>query len=284
MTTSLTDVANQIQTYWAPVFTKQLRESLLLGGLVNKDYEGEIKKGGDTVKVSQINAPEGQLLTIGTDADSFESENVSTSQISIVANKRAVASYEFDDLVSLQSQIDVEGSECREALTYALNKQINDYLYGLISPSTSAPDHKLNSITTMDAAQLRAIRLLAAQAKWRKQPGWYALLDPDYYGQLMADATLGNKDYGSTDNAMVSGQIGEKKLGFTVFEDDSRSAKNGVFFHPDFLHLVHQTSVQVKISDLHAQKRFGYVMSVDIIFGAALGIEGSKKHIQVLGT
>ena len=53
--TTLTDVAQQIQKYWSPRFTKQLRASLLLGGLVDKSYQGEIKRQGDTVKVSQIN-------------------------------------------------------------------------------------------------------------------------------------------------------------------------------------------------------------------------------------
>ena len=86
--TGIGDVTGQVQEYWAPVFTKELRESLLLGGLVSKEYEGEIKEGGDTVHVSQVNAPEGQLLTIGTDADTFETEKLVTNQVDIKADKR----------------------------------------------------------------------------------------------------------------------------------------------------------------------------------------------------
>ena len=52
--TSLTEVENQVQHYWSPVFTKQLRESLLLGSLVNKEYEGEIKRQGDRVRVLKL--------------------------------------------------------------------------------------------------------------------------------------------------------------------------------------------------------------------------------------
>lgn len=38
---NLADVTNQIQEYWSPLFTKELRESLLLGSLVNREYEGK---------------------------------------------------------------------------------------------------------------------------------------------------------------------------------------------------------------------------------------------------
>lgn len=279
--TTLAEVANQIQTYWSPIFTKQLRESLLLGSLVSKQYDGEIKRQGDTVRVSQINAPTGELLTVGTDADSFSSEAMSTSYVDIQANKRAVASYDFQDLVELQSQISKENPEVMDALRYAMMKQINDYLYTLVSPSTSAPDHDIASVTDFNAAQLSAVRVLAAQAKWSQMPGWYGLLDPQYYGDILNAATLTSSDYGAADAPVVSGNVGLKRFGFNLFEDNSRSADYGLFFHPDFLHMVSQTAVQVKISDLHALGRFGVKMSVDMVFGAKLGINGNVKHIRV---
>lgn len=282
--TALADVTNQIQKYWSPLFTKQLRESLLLGSLVSKDYDGEIKRQGDTVRVSQINAPTGQLLTVGTDADSFATEAVSTSYIDIVANKRAVAAYEFQDLVELQSQIGRENPEIMESLRYAMAKQINDYLYTLVSPSTSAPDHSIASVTDFNASQLAACRILAAQAKWPDAPGWYGLLDPVYYGDLMNATTLASSDYNGGDTPTVGGKIGTKRFGFNLFEDNSRSTDYGLLFHPSFMHMVSQTEVQVKVSDLHAQKRFGVVMSVDMVFGAKLGINGNVKHIKVYNT
>lgn len=279
--TSLTEVANQIQQYWSPVFTKQLRESLLLGSLVNKEYEGEIKRQGDTVRVSQVNAPEGQLLTVGVDADSFASEAVSTSYVDIKADKRAVASYEFQDLVELQSQIGRENPEIMAALNHAVAKQINDYLYSLVSPSTSAPDHSIASVTDFNASQLSAARILAAQAKWPKDGRWYCLADPVYMGDILNAATLTSSDYGASDAPVIAGQVAMKRFGFNILEDDSRSADQALLFHPDFLHLAMQTSAQVKISDLHAQKKFGVVMSVDLVFGAKLGINGNVKHIKV---
>jgi hypothetical protein len=253
---------------------------MLLGSLVDKKYQGELKAQGDRVRVSQVNAPNGQLLTVGTDADSFDSEATSTSYVDITANKRAVAAYEFHDLAQLMSQID-NNPEVMESLKFAVSEQINTYLYSLVNPSTSAPDHLIASVTDFNATQLAACRTLAAQAKWGPAPGWYALLDPQYYSDLLAATTLTSVDYGATDAPLVGGKIALKRLGFNIYEDTSRSADYGLLFHPDFMHMVSMPEVQIKISDLHSHKKFGVLMSVDLVFGAALGNNGNVKHIKV---
>ena len=281
--TDLTNVQYQIATKWSPRFTKELREQLLLGSLVNKDYEGEIRMPGDTVRVSQVNAPTGELKTVGTDADTFSPEAFSTSYVDIKANKRAVAAYEFNDLVHIQSLIDQGNPEIEASLRYAMSKQINDYLYSLVSPSASAPDHQI-VVTDMNAAAVSGIRKLAAQAKWSMDKGWYLLVDPSYYSDILDDTTLSSSDFGAQDAPMIGGQLARQRFGFNIFEDNSRSTDYGLAFHPDFMHLVMQTEVRTKVSDQHSNHRFGYTMSVDVVFGAKLGISGDVKHIVATGS
>lgn len=282
--TDLSSVQNQIQKFWSPLFMDELRASQLLGSLVNKEYQGQIQKGGDTVRVSQINAPVGENRTIGTDADAFSTEALSLSYVDIKADKRAVAAYEFDDLVSLQSQIDAEmaggpASKIREALVYAVDKQIHQYLYSLVAPSAPSPDHLIQSVTDFNKGQLLANRLLASAAKWDKTKGWWILADPSFYNDILSDTTLVSKDYVEGEAPVVGGQIVNKRYGFNILEDNSLAVDQALVFHPDFMHLVTQTTVQFKISDLHSQKKFGFVISADIIYGAKLGIGGAKKHI-----
>lgn len=281
--TNLADVANQIQKHWSPMMMKELRERTLLIGAVNKDYEGEIRQKGDTVYVSQLNAPNGQNLDVDVDADSFNTEAMSTQRVTVRANRRAVAAYDVEDLVDLQSQLDKDNSEVYEALKFAVEKQINDYLYSLVAPSTSAPNHEISSVTDLNLAQLRAVRVLAGEAKWDKLKPWYALLSPAYHGDILDDATLTNNDYGASDAPVINGEIALKRMGFNIWEDNSRSGDYGLFFHPDFMHLAMQTELRFKLSDQHANKRFGYVLSADIVYGAVLGIDGANKHIRVQG-
>lgn len=44
--TDINQLSEQVQKKWAPLFMQELRESLLLGSLVNKDYEGSIGAEG----------------------------------------------------------------------------------------------------------------------------------------------------------------------------------------------------------------------------------------------
>lgn len=276
--TTIAEVQDQVQKFWSPLFMDELKASMLIGALVNKEYEGSIQQQGDTVKVSQIITPTGENRS-GADMDSFNTEQLQTRKVEISANRRAVAALEVGSLVEIQSQLGGQESKIRQALVDAVNKQINDYLYSLVAPSTSAPDHLRNSISAFDKTELLAVRLLASQAKWGKANNKFILADPSYYNDLIGDTNLVNKDYGAEDAPVVGGQLAIPRYGFNILEDDGLAVDQALIFHPDFMHLVTQTQVQFKISDQHVNKKFGYIISADIIYGAGLGLQGSTKHI-----
>ncbi len=282
--TNIVTVQNQIQKVWSSLFMKELRAKAKLAALVNKEYSGQIGKGSNEVRVTQINKPAGENRTIGSNADAFETEQLSLSYVDIKADKRAVAAYEFDDLSALQSQIDAESnggpaSEIRLAMADAIELQINQYLYSLVAPSTAAPDHLRNSVSAFDKTELLALRLLKSQAKWDGAKGIWILADPSYYNDVLSDTTLTSKDYGADEAPVIGGQVVNKRFGFNILEDETLGVDQALTFHPDFLHLVMQTGVNFEISKLHSQKKFGFIISADIIYGAKLGIDGGKKHI-----
>jgi hypothetical protein len=105
------------------------------------------------------------------------------------------------------------------------------------------------------------------------------LLDPSYYSDILNAQTLTSSDYVGDEAPVIGGQVVKQRYGFNLLEDNSMGTDKGLFFHPDFLHLVMQQEPRFKVSDLHPNKKFGYVISVDIVFGAALGINGNLKHI-----
>lgn len=275
--TTLAEVQDQVQKFWSPMLTKELRESLLLGSLVNREYEGSIQEQGDTVRVSQIVSPNGELRTVGVDADSFETEQLATMKVDIKADKRAVAAFEFTQLSQLQSQIGSQESEIRDALRFAIERQINNHLYSVaVAPS----EHTMYGVTDMNSSKLLLARKAAGKAKWLRNKGWFALLDSSYYTDLLASGTMTSGDM-VDDRPVVGGQISTPRYGFNILEDNSRAEDAGLIFHPDFMHLVMQSEISFKISDQHANKKFGFIISADIIFGAKLGIEGGKKCIAV---
>lgn len=280
--TGVADVAAQVQQFWAPLFMKELRAKLLLGSLVNRDYEGDIRKKGDTVKVSQINKGVGQTKDVGVDADTFDTKKLSTTQVEIKADKRFVSAYEFEDLVEIQSQIGNETSEIRATMMFEMEEQINDFLYSKVAPSTSTPDHDRTGITNFNAGEVTTLRKLASQAKWMRNKPWWILADPSYMKDMLDDQVLTSQDF-VDDRPVIGGQIIQKRFGWNIVEDDSRPEDFAIAFHPDWLYFVTQTQPTFKISDLHSNKQFGFVISVDLIGGAILGIQGDVKHIRITG-
>lgn len=282
--TDLDNVTNAIQTFWAPMFMDELRQTNLLFNLVNREYTGDLREMGNSVVVNQINAPTGQRLTIdGAGVGrTFTPETMSLSSVTITADQRLVASYDFHDLVAIQSMIDPVGSratEVRQAMVQAISNQLNTYLYSLSAPTTT-----IASISTMAASTVALARETAAIAKWSYNKPWYALLAPQYYSDLLVDTTLTSADFVGGDAPVISGQIGLKRYGFSIFEDNTQTAgatAGGLFFHPDYLYMVSQYEPRFKISDKHSQHEFAFVMSVDWVIGAKLGIQGAARHIKV---
>lgn len=287
-TTELADVNEQIKKYWSDMFMPELRESNPLLALVDKSYSGEIARQGDTVKVSQIVKAAGETKIIGAAGDNtFTPEKMVTRFVDIKADRRFVASFKFEDLVGLQSQITAEKSEIRESLVDGVNTQINNYLYSLVAPIAA---QALTGVVALTATELKQIRVIAGKQKWFKSPGWYALLSPDYYGDLMDGTTLTSSDY-VNDQPMIGGEIVTRRYGFNILEDNSDGLAavsptpgnpSGLFFHPAFMHMVTQMEARFKVSDLHSNEEFGYLISVDVIGGAKIGIEGSKMHVSVV--
>lgn len=288
--TLVTQLEDQVQKFWAPLLQDQLKEDTLLPSLVNKEYEGVIKRGGDTAYVSMINRPTAERKTKGAGAESFNSQQLETTRVGIIADQRITAAFEIEDLVDLQSQLSQDSPKMRQVLFEALEINLNSYLYSLVAPSTSSPDHTVTSVTDFNATQLLNVRKLAAQAKWPKAPGWYLLLDPSYMTDVLNAQTLTSSDY-VPDAPVVGGQMARQRFGFNILEDNSAGlvglgtsgADAGLAFHPDFMYLV-MGEPQVKLSDLHSQKKHGYLISVDMWVGAKLGLEGSLKHISIINT
>lgn len=287
--TTLTEVQNQVVKYWSDIFMPELRENHPLISLVDKTYQGEIKAQGNEVRVSQIVKAVGEtvVLTGAASDNKFTPESLVTRFVDIKADRRFVASYKFHDLVDLQSQVKAERSEIREALLEGVASQMNNYLYSLTAPVAA---QALTGVANLSAATLKSIRVIAGKQKWFKTPGWYGLLSPDYYGDIMDETRLTSSDF-VNDQPTVGGEIATRRYGFNIIEDNSDGLASlsptpgnpsALFFHPAYCHMVTQMSARFKISDLHANEEFGYLISVDVIGGAKIGIEGDKLHVSVV--
>jgi len=289
--TLVQELSNQVQKFWAPMMVDELKEMAILPTLVSKDYDGEIKQAGDTVYISMVETPDGSIKTIGVDHQNYSSEKLKTQRVAVVADTIIEATYELDSLIDLQTQLgSPEGkSKIRAGLNKSLELNLNKFLYGKVAPSTSAPDHSIASVTDFNAARVLSNRLLASQAKWSSEGGWWALLDPSFYNDFLSAATLVSSDFVGSDLPTIGGKKPFNRFGFNILEDNSDAMSQlsptaatsdlALMFQPDFMYLVMQQQPMIKISDLHANKQRGYLLTAEFVCGAGLGIQGAVKHI-----
>lgn len=293
--TIITELNDQIGKIWSPLFVPELKESAVLPSLVSADYQGAITQANDTVYVSMIENATGERLPISSDGSHtvINSEKLATQRVGIVADQVFSASFELDSLIDLQTQLaSPDGqSKIRMALMAGIEAQMNAYLYSLVSPSTSSPDHSIASVTDFNFAQLMAVRGLASVAKWSKSQPWYLLLDPSYYNDFLTDQKNVGAEYVGTDLPLIGGQRPISRSGFNIVEDNSAgmaglgaatgSSDLALAFQKDFMYMVMQKAPTFKLSDLHSNKQRGYLLTVDLVGGAKLGLQGNKKHIVV---
>jgi len=282
-TTELTNVVNQVQQYWGPQFSMELREKFTLPSLIDRTPGGLSSiSQGDRVRVSQVNKTAGQIRT---DAQcDFTPELLSVQHVDIICDKRAVSSLEFCDLVELKSQINMQRADVREAMRHGMLNQINTCVY-----QTVAPTVEQTSIATIDAAKLTELTQLADEAFWPEDQRWL-LVDPLYRKQLLDDATLTSADFGATDRPVIGGQMVLERYGWKIIMDNSAAMKTelnaggagvAMAFIPTWASMVVAREDNVQISDRHSNYEFKLVMSVDTVFGVDLNNDGADKHIVV---
>jgi hypothetical protein len=287
--TLLANVQDQIQEFWSDIFVDEFKEMAKLPALVSRDYDGEIKEAGDSVNVSQINVPTANRRTIGTPGyENYGSTTMATESIKIVADTIIDAGYEINSLVNLQSQIKSQDSKIRQGLLKALEIEMNNWLYGLCSPSSATHDHIIDSVADFNDTQLRAARKIAADAHWPENDRWI-LASSSYINDMLAVTGLISSDF-VTDNPVLSGRLVAQRHGFNIIEDTTvgmrqlspTAAANdlALVFTPEFMYLVMQMQPTFKISDLHANRRRGYLLTVELVAGAKLGLDGALKHAK----
>lgn len=272
----VSQMANLIPELWSPTMYAELRNSLMLADFFENSYEGVIRSMGDIVRVNQIQAPNGEILTDDTQA--FSSESLSIEQKSVTVNKRASASFEISDLAQLQSQ--EFAAEAQNALVHAVRKKIEQDIIDALVPSASSPDHDIAPASASDlaAADLAGMRRLLRIAKV-PTVGLGLFIDPNYYADLLTKTQLVSRDFqnaAATDNGMIG-----NLFGFNVAEHDLLSADVGFACHPSALQLVMQQDLRIKVSDLHSTKKYGYIISADIVYG--LSLFDNKRIVKISG-
>ncbi len=128
---------NFIPEIWAAriLYNMQKAQVYAQAGIVNRDYEGDIREAGDTVRINAIGA-----VTVSNyvkNTDMAAPETLSDAQTTLLINQAKYFNFQIDDVDRAQQRPQVMDAAMREA-AYRLSDAADSYLAGLYTDVAAA--------------------------------------------------------------------------------------------------------------------------------------------------
>lgn len=207
-------VKNFIPQIWSARLLEHLDKSHIYVALCNRDYEGEIKMFGDTVKVNQL----GDITVKDYEGTIDDPEDLDGTQQLLTINQKKYFNFKIDDVDKAQVNPKLmDGAMQRSA--YALNDTTDSFVANLMAVNAGAKvgDDTTPIVPTKDTAYEYLVDL-GTKLTENNVPlaGRWAVLPAFYYGLLLKD----NRFVGNgTDfnKAVLSGEPIGSAAGFTIY-------------------------------------------------------------------
>lgn len=128
-------LSNFIPTLWADTILAALQKNLVFGSLFNKDYEGEIKAYGDTVKINAIGDITISSYTKDTDINAPQS--LTDAQTMLTISQAKYYNFAIDDVDAMQAHPEVMSEALRWA-GYRMADTMDQYYAGFYTDAVPA--------------------------------------------------------------------------------------------------------------------------------------------------
>ena len=213
---------------WSATLLVALRKALVYAGpgVVNRDYEGEIRGAGSTVRVTSISDP--TIATYQPNSTVISPEELNDAQRTLVVDQAKYFAFYVDDVDAAQAT----GAVMPEAMSraaYKLADTIDQYVASLytgaqsanVIGSTGAPVQVALSSSPKNFYDdvLVPLRTKLTRANVPTQ-GRFCTVSPEAYGFLLKDSRFIKANEAGTDAGLRNGQVG-RAAGFDILESNN---------------------------------------------------------------
>ncbi len=212
---------NLIPTLWAVELLENLNDAHVYAPLLNRDYEGQIKNVGDTVKINSIGRV--TIASYTKNSTSITPETLDDSQLMLAITESKYYCFEIDDIDKRQQQPKMMRDAMQEA-AWGLADTADAFIATLLEAgvATASPDNTLTAATSVGtgASDNDAYELLVDlgvkldESNVPKGDRW-VVIPPWYQGMLLKDPRFVSFGTGGNLDRLKNGQIGEA-AGFTI--------------------------------------------------------------------
>ena len=277
-----TTAANFIPEIWSPECKIAREANLVAAKTVNRDYEGEIREFGDTVRITDISNLTSREKSANTDVTY---EAIAEEKTDLIINKHYYAAFKLEDIVKIQSRVDLR-AKYTQKVGYALAKQIDSdvlahysgFSQSVGSPATDLTDpNLLAAIEYLDLADApagdRSLILYPTQMNAILGIDKFVRADAVGYLAQMSPVVTGHLAKGSFNPSEVKGYFGQI-YGVDVYVStnvprtgSSPVSTHNVLWHKDAIVLALQQDVRIQSEyDIDA---LATKVVADVLYGSA---------------
>ena len=212
-------VTNFVPTIWSARLLAHLDKKHVYAALVNRDYEGEIRNYGDTVKINQIGDVTIKKYTKGNDIE--DPEDLSGSQTMLTIDQAKYFNFSIDDVDAAQVNPKLMDEAMKRA-AYGMNDTPDTFLANMMYLAASNNGKNLGNDSTpvvptkadaydylVDLSTDLTEKDVPTEGRWAVIPAWF-------HGLLLKDSRfVGNgTDY---NKALIEGGEVGVAAGFRIF-------------------------------------------------------------------
>jgi N4-gp56 family major capsid protein len=223
-----------IGTVWGARLLENLQKALVFGqvGVINRDYEGDLKGKGSTVKITSIGD-----ITIGdyvADTDISDPEALTDAATTLTADNAKYFNFAIDDVVKAQSAVVLMDGAMKQA-AYNLADTADQIIAAAMVAGASASNavgSNASAIVPVPAVlgttaydYLLDLRTKLTESNVPYEGRW-AIVPPWFSDQLAADSRFASFNGPAAGDALLNGIV-KRAAGFNIFESNNTPTAAG---------------------------------------------------------
>lgn len=214
-------ITNFIPQIWSARLLENLRKALVYGqaGVVNRDYEGEIRQAGDRVHIHNIGPI--TVFDYTRNQDMPAPEQLSDERRTLVIDQAKAFNFQIDDIDAAQSNPKLMDAAMREA-AYALADAADRYIASLYTGAGNAigSDASPVNVTSSNAYDYLVDLSVVLDERNVPKTGRWVIVPPWFVGLLLKDERFVASGTTAAEERLQNGTVG-RAAGFTVLESNN---------------------------------------------------------------
>lgn len=218
-------ISTFVPVLWSARLLAHLDKNLIFGNLVNRDYEGDIRTLGDTVKINQI----GDITVKDyVKKTPIEVEDVDGTPTELKIDQQKYFAFNVEDIDQVQANVALV-DKAMERSAYKLRDAVDGHIAGHYVDAAVQVGTDASPISLMSpSAAYEALVDLSIALDENNVPeaGRFVVVPPWFHGLMLKDNRFVAAGTSKTDSVLANGKIGEA-AGFGIYKSNNIKNDSG---------------------------------------------------------